>query len=357
MKVCVYAIAKNESKFVKRWMDSMKEADYVAVLDTGSDDDTVELLRQEGAIVRRSIVNPWRFDIARNLSMELIPPDTDICVCTDLDEVFEPNWRKKLESAWQPDTSSARYRYTWNFNSDGSEGTVFMIEKTHKYGDFKWVNPVHEVLKYYGDTPRKSVTVQGMQLNHFADDSKPRSQYLPLLELAVSEDPSNDRNMHYLGREYMFYGEWHKCIDTLLRHLELPAATWADERCASMRFIAKSYEQLGNTNEAKRWFHKAIAEAPHMREPYVDFATLLYRLSDWYGVLACVEDALKIKERPVSYICEADAWGSRPYDLASIAYYHIGKYDEALKSCKKALNYSPDNQRIAQNLEYFKNIQ
>ena len=40
MKICVYAICKNESTFVDRWMDSMAEADGIYVLDTGSADDT-----------------------------------------------------------------------------------------------------------------------------------------------------------------------------------------------------------------------------------------------------------------------------------------------------------------------------
>ena len=51
MKIIVYAICKNESKFVNRWMDSMTEADAVVVLDTGSSDDTVEKLRRRGATV------------------------------------------------------------------------------------------------------------------------------------------------------------------------------------------------------------------------------------------------------------------------------------------------------------------
>lgn len=98
MKICVYAIAKNEEQFVDRWMDSMAEADWVCVLDTGSTDRTVEKLADRGAIVCREIIKPWRFDAARNRSMELIPPDTDVCVCTDLDEVFRPGWRKLLEN-------------------------------------------------------------------------------------------------------------------------------------------------------------------------------------------------------------------------------------------------------------------
>ena len=98
MKVCVYAIARNEEQFVDRWMDSMAEADWVCVLDTGSTDRTVEKLADRGAIVRQEIISPWRFDAARNRSMDLIPPGTDVCVCTDLDEVFRPGWRKLLEN-------------------------------------------------------------------------------------------------------------------------------------------------------------------------------------------------------------------------------------------------------------------
>jgi len=58
------------------------------VLDTGSTDDTAEKLRQRGAQVTVETVSPWRFDTARNRSLELTPEDADICVCTDLDEVF-----------------------------------------------------------------------------------------------------------------------------------------------------------------------------------------------------------------------------------------------------------------------------
>lgn len=100
MKVVVYAICKNEAQFVDRWMDSMGEADQVVVLDTGSEDDTVERLRARGALAEVEVISPWRFDVARNRSMELVPEDADICVCTDLDEVFHPGWRARLEEAW-----------------------------------------------------------------------------------------------------------------------------------------------------------------------------------------------------------------------------------------------------------------
>ena len=104
-KVYVYAISKNEGKFVDRWMDSISEADAVYVLDTGSTDDTVKKLKKRGAIVKEKIINPWRFDVARNESLKLVPEDADICICMDIDEVIEPGWRTKLEKIWNNNTT------------------------------------------------------------------------------------------------------------------------------------------------------------------------------------------------------------------------------------------------------------
>ena len=53
-----------------------------------------------GAHVTVEAITPWRFDVARNRSLDLVPADADLCVCTDLDEVFQPGWREKVEEAW-----------------------------------------------------------------------------------------------------------------------------------------------------------------------------------------------------------------------------------------------------------------
>ena len=351
-KVCVYAICKNESQFVDRWMDSMSEADQVVVLDTGSEDDTVERLQARGATVVREIITPWRFDTARNRSMELVPEDTDICVCTDLDEVFHPGWREKLEAAWTPEAGRASYRYTWSFNADGSEGVTFWYEKVHARRGYRWVHPVHEVLEWTGEGREgPMVTAEGVQLDHHPDREKSRAQYLALLELSVEEAPNDDRNVHYLGREYLYRGRWDDCIRTLQRHLSLPTATWRDERAASMRYIAKSYWNKGEEEQARNWYFKAIAEAPHLREPFMDLAMMLYEQKQWEGVLYFTGCALEITFRPRSYICEAASWGSLPYDLRSIAYYHTGARDKALEAVKKALELEPGNERLQRNRE------
>ncbi len=348
-RVYVYAISKNEEKFAARWYASMSEADGVFVLDTGSTDDTVARLRELGATVRETTVSPWRFDTARNLSLDMVPDDADICVCTDLDEVFSPGWRAQLEKAWQSGARQARYKYVWSFREDGSEGTVFYIDKIHARTGFYWKNPVHEVLCCQSGEPAR-VLCEDMQLNHYPDAGKSRAQYLPLLEQAVEEDPLNDRNMHYLGREYMFHGRWDDCIRTLKRHLRLPSATWRDERCASLRFIARAYGQKGNVYDQERYLLRAAGEAPSLREPWLDLARFAYGQGDWDGVLCYCQRALRIVDRPRTYISEEASYGALPYDLLSLACYHLGLRERALDAVRQAVALAPHDERLQENL-------
>ena len=351
MNVCVYAICKNESAFARRWAAAMAEADEIVVLDTGSTDDTVALLRAAGVRVEQATIDPWRFDAARNRALALTPEDADICVCTDLDETFQPGWRARLEAAWLPGTTRASCRYVWSFLPDGREGHVFWRDQIHSRRGYHWTHPVHEVLTWEGPGPEKRVAVEGMQLEHRPDSAKSRAQYLPLLELSVQEDPEDDRNMHYLGREYMFYGRWEQAIATLERHLALPRATWADERCASMRFIARCLTQLGRDDEAEGWLLRAAAQAPHLREPWVELAQRLYRRKDWEGVAWSAGRALAITQRPRTYITESSAWGALPWDLRALGLYYAGRKAEALPCAQAALALEPADPRLARNAE------
>ena len=349
-KVCVYAICKNEEMFVDRWFESVKEADEIYVLDTGSTDDTVSKLLSHGVNVESRVINPWRFDVARNMAMDMIPDDVEICVSVDLDEVYEEGWREKLENVWKDDTNRVMHIYNWKI-VDGKPIVSFYYEKTHSRHGYKWIHPVHEVLKYEFDNENKVIT-DSIVLNHYPDDNKSRGSYLPLLELSVMEEPFNDRNMHYLGREYMYYGRWNECIDTLIKHLNLDSSTWRDERCASMRFIGRSYMNMGRYDEAELWYLKAIEEAPYLRDPYVEMGILMYKASRWIDVIKYLTLALKIKKHERSYINELFSWDYTIDNLLSVSYYNLGLYDISLYYIDRALLYDSKNALLISNKKF-----
>lgn len=347
-KICVYAICKDEAAFAERFLLSMGEADGIYVLDTGSSDGTVGLLRAGGAVVETEIFNPFRFDTARNRALEMVPEDTDICVSADLDEVFEPGWRKKLESAWCGNQTRAEYDYVYDHDETGAPRTVYTREKIHLRHGYRWTRPVHEVLVSGG--AEVVFRIPGIVLHHFPDSKKSRAQYLPLLEISHAENPDDDRTAFWLGREYYFHGRYDECVAALVRHLSMPSARWDEERSASMRLIAESLFRKSAPDAARVWLYRAIAECPGVREPYLHMLRLAYNLHDWPLGLCMADMALRITERSGSYLTEAEAWGPEIFDLGSIAAYWLGLYERARDWAKSALAFEPQNPRRLENL-------
>ncbi len=354
-KIYVYAICKNEEKHIKRWVNNVRDADGIYVLDTGSTDASVKLLEECGVNV--SVINyeNFKFDEARNASLSLVPDDADICICTDIDELLSDNWRQNLEEIWLSNTDRVRYNMHFSFDEDGNPVSTYFISKIHKKNKYTWTHSIHEVLTYTGTEPENIITTDKITIGHYPDKTKDRSFYLKLLEESVKENPNDDRNMHYLGREYMYNSEWNKCIDTLIKHIYLESSTWNEEKSASMRFISRAYRNLNRYDEAQMWLKKAIDLTPYLREPYIELGMTMYDLKKYNEGVYYLEKGLLIKEKSPTYINEEFAWNETPYDILSLCYYYTGKYNESLSNVKKAIEKNPHNQRLQENCKLIEN--
>lgn len=316
MKIAVYAIAKNEAKFAERWYKSMSEADGVFVLDTGSTDGTPDILRNLGATVAVQVYEPFKFNIARNASMSLVPHDFDWLVCTDIDEVFSIGWRKTLEDfikAHEKDgINSVICKFLTAFDENGKVVNSMDYWKIHKRGIVHWDAPCHEFLVW--DVPRVMFLCDGFHLEHHPDETKSRSQYLPMLEAAVRE-ARTPRNLFYFGRELMFYGREGGAIAVLMEYLAHKEATWQPERAWAMRFIARCLAHKAEFNLAVYWYVRAAAESGDQRESLVEYARMCAELNEWDEAVRALEIAIERKERPTIFFTEDDCWDGTPEKL------------------------------------------
>ena len=69
MRIIVYTIMKNELKNIESWLENIKDADGIYVLDTGSTDGSYEKMLEMKAIypqlhVEQNIYDEFRFDTA-----------------------------------------------------------------------------------------------------------------------------------------------------------------------------------------------------------------------------------------------------------------------------------------------------
>jgi glycosyltransferase involved in cell wall biosynthesis len=180
-------------------LQAVKEADYVVVLDTGSTDGTWEYLKsQQGIITAQKIINPWRFDTARNEALKLIPKDCEICMPLDIDMFVINGFGNIIKQFWEKDLGILEYGSL--FVNTGKVATWF----AHTRSGAKWKYPVYEQIYTAG---HKKITSK-ILINNEWKIKENHKLYLPLIDIALTEYPNK--------KEYFL-----KAKEEILRNIEL----------------------------------------------------------------------------------------------------------------------------------------
>lgn len=370
--IAIYAICKNEEKYVDKWMKSMLEADKICVLDTGSTDNTYKLLQawQEKypnkIILKQQVITPWRFDVARNESIKLIPKDIDICWCTDLDEILIKGWSAYLRRAWNDSAKQGWYLYAWSHNQDGTPARTFWYNKIHSNDPaWQWKSPVHEGLVYNGSAynvkPNESVFLDRnvIFLHHYPDPTKGRGNYLPLLELRAQEEQNDFYGCLYLLHQYLYEGPnyYAKGIDYGIHHM-IPLAYTCPEaadsgsdilRADMFYFIGQMLYSSDRKIEAERMFRLGVTADPLFRENYIALCNMLVDEQKVEEALDLYNTMIKKTVRRRSWVEFDDSWSWKPYDILSRIYFSSNHITEAKHAIEIALQYVPYNERLKNN--------
>lgn len=359
-KICVYAICRNEKQFVEKWLESMSEADYIVVLDTGSTDGTYEMLKNDPRVYscEQKIISPWRFDVARNEGMLLIPDDANILLSTDLDEILEPGWAKVIRDKWDPKQHvRGDYKYAWSHNDSGEPGRIFYYDKLHDR-NWYWTAPVHELLtsELYDDDYRYSHEIDlfnhGVYLHHYPDQTKSRSNYLPLLELRAKETPEDYYGLYYLSHEYYYRGQYENSIKVLNKILDCYSDKFSDdERAAAYLFIGDNYRALQDLIKAIYYYNRAIDVDKTYRESYLSIAEICNELGMYNVAIGYVNEAIQKTYRHYTWIERDRDWNEQVDDILSVSYSWLGDFETAHTHIKKALAKNPNDTRLQSNYQ------
>lgn len=369
-KIAIYAICKNEEQFVHQWIKSMWEADAICVLDTGSTDNTYKILQEyakqypDKVFIGQKTITPWRFDVARNESMKLIPQGMDIYLCTDLDELLVKGWSNLIKSNWEDGLQKLYYKYAWSHNPDGSPARVFWYDKcTNASAKWHWEFPVHETLYYEGANgehtysyKEKYMKENVILLHHYPVNKPSRGNYLTLLEQRCKETPDDFYSHVYLSHEYFYHNYPEKCIDYILK-VTLPKAYQLFPNIDILSlgdlyfFIGKSYAALQRTEAAKYFFRMGMNSCPTFRENYLELAELLTNEEKYEESKQIILDMFSKTKRFYSWLEWDKSWKERPWDILSLDYYYTGNIQVAEQCCKSAIAENQTDKRLQNNLK------
>jgi hypothetical protein len=341
VRIVVYGIARDEATNVERWAASAGDADRIVLADTGSTDDTVGRARALGIDVQAVRVEPFRFDDARNGALDLVPPDIDICVALDLDEVLVPGWRAQVEGAWRAGATRVRCWMEWPWSDTYPALRFTTADRIHARHGYRWRNCVHE--QPFSSGPEVVVACEA-KIVHLRDSLASRPSYLELLRLGAAERPDDARIAHLLANEARMRGLGDEA--KLLAHRALALSLEPNELLHTLLMLSHLEPEARES-----WILAACAEFPARREPWCELAQLHSERGAWRACRSAAHRALWIQEPADDYLTNVFAWGPWPQQLAALASLKLGDHDWALHHARRAHRAAPALTDVADLLE------
>ncbi len=317
MKIAVYTIALNEEKFIERWYESAKDADYLLIADTGSTDKTVKLAKKLGINVVKISIKPWRFDDARNAALAALPADIDMCVSLDMDEVLSENWRDALEKT----TGSQimyRYTYSWNNKDQTLPGNISSQAKVHARHGYRWRYMIHEYVFPDRNENHLLEVSDDFSILHYPDEEKSRDSYNKLIKEQLDEDPTSDRYQLYYAKTLIAQNKPEEAIEEFKKFIAM------EKKSTELSDIAASYVTLSflEPKKAKKYLKLAI-KTWYAREPLISLALYYFSKSKWRQAKKYCQKTLDIKQRVTDPNYLEYAWGYLPKNMLYVCNHNL----------------------------------
>ena len=358
IKICVYGICKNESKFIDRWYKWASKADYIRILDTGSTDDTVEKLSKLDKVeVHEASIIPWRFDVARNMSMQYIPEDTDICCTADFDQVWVDGWDEELKRL---------YREGYNdicgdiidYDENNNEIKRFLSRNVHtNIPGWHWERPIHEGLHYSGDQEIRQAISDKFIIEHHPDPEKSRGDYLALLETEYKENHTDPMCMIYYGCELSFHDRNEEAHEVFLKGLEECDFSEHPEVLYQTNInIAIQYRDTGEYDKALKYALDARNVGLITRRVNCLIAGIYSCMDDHYNTIKYCKETLSVKSNLKDWREDVYLFTdpSPIYNLIAYSEYSLKDYYNAYLHEFIATVYNPTNEGYKYNLDVYK---
>lgn len=358
-KICLNMIVKNESKII---IDSLKTMvnwiDYYVICDTGSTDGTQDIIKNffdKHGIKGKLVQHQWKnFGHNRNLALKEVKKldssiNIDYILLCDADMhlvVLDETWKSQLI-------------YDQIMVQQRSEALAYdNVRLVNNKCEHKYICPTHE----YITCLKKNSTGGKLQSIYFIDHANGENRKdkfvrdAKILTEALKDDPTNCRYMFYLAQSYMDNGDNDDAIKWYKKRIT--AGGWIEE-------IYYSYYKLGLLYKRKnyKWskienaFINAYKYLPKRAEPFYEISEHYKDICDYKNCYKYAKKAMNIPyPTNLSLFISKSVYDYKAMDNAAISCYYINKHKEAIKLNKKILKVPtfPQNQipRIEKNMQF-----
>lgn len=289
VELSITTIVKNESSCLEKCLNSVKDADEIIIVDTGSEDNTVEIAKKFTDKVYTDY--KWNDDFAEARNYALSKATKDWVLVIDADNELEDSIDEVKNVATQADRDGVS---AVNI-THACRGNLHRLPVLFKRSpDVYWVGAIHNYLK------TGSVVDSDLVINYVYSPAhkKDPDRALRILKKEVAKG-GKSRELYYLGREYFYRKDYITAIYWFDEYLMV--SKFLAERADACLYIARCYWALGKGENARRYCLLALGINANFKEALKFMAELSWKhnAESWkkYAEIATNKNVLFVRNK------------------------------------------------------------
>jgi len=254
-------ICKDEESCIERCLESIKEADEIILVDTGSTDKTLEIASKYSNVKIFSGSDfTWRDDFAFSRNQSLERCTGTWCYVIDCDEYLEPDGIAKIKK--EIAKAGDKLGFLVSCYDDGSNDhfSHYSVRLFKNYKEIKWHGAIHNYLSY---TTEDKIPIKHY-IGYSAAHAKDPGRALRILQKVCKENPTLTREFYYLAREYWYRNDYKLAIYYWEDYLK--RSTFMPEIVDAYMMLAYCYRNTGDMSKAREMCLKCIDYNTNFKE-------------------------------------------------------------------------------------------
>ena len=263
MNITLYAICKNEEKNVEKFIETSKKFSHTVVVDTGSTDKTVELLKEAGIEVYYHPQSRDEFDFSKVRNQALSYVKTDWAFSLDFNENVDEFFPEGLNVIAEEFTVFKHERYDKVGDQEPTLGQTAHI-RFHRTKNYTWVNAVHETPIFIPteDHLNQSTVDTTIKITKSIQPSIDKQLfYLSICEREYKNNPENTYYLWFIFKHYFEVKNFNKALELGQEYLNLSRAYFDPTRIDVFIMSSMLLLSTQDIQRAANYAFHAVSEA------------------------------------------------------------------------------------------------
>lgn len=270
MDITLYAISKNEEKNINKFINNSKKFSHTVVVDTGSTDNTVQLLRDAGITVYEHPQTYEEFDFAKARNQALSYVETEWAFSLDFNEDIDNFHPNSLSFISKSSTSLQHLRF-----DDGDGGLNQSNEvhvRLHRTKNYVWRNAVHEIPHFIPteDYEQENSIQTNVKITKKVHNTIQKQLfYLSICEREYQKDPTNWYYVWFIFNHYFIVQNLSESLEYGQILLNTTKPYFDQFRIECFIKCSQIFVNLNDFQQAANYAFHALSESMKMGEPYL----------------------------------------------------------------------------------------